>query len=163
VRKSIPKSSQTAILDTNLVLLWLVAKSDPGLLARYKRVQMFTDRDIPLLDQMLGSFQRNLTTPQVLTEVSNFLGQAPPYAQQQLKSTFAEYISARQEIYVRSADLATHRVFLELGLTDCSLEDASFQHTIITTDYRLTGKIVSMGGRALNFNHARAGYLLPNG
>jgi hypothetical protein len=124
---------------------------------------MFTDRDIPLLNRILGSFQSILTTPQVLTEVSNFLGQAPPYAQRQLKNIFAEYISARQEIYVRSADLATHKAFFELGLTDCSLEDASLQHTVITTDYRLTGKIVSMGGRALNFNHARAGYLLPNG
>jgi hypothetical protein len=124
---------------------------------------MFTDRDIPLLNQILGSFQSILTTPQVLTEVSNFLGQAPPYAQQQLKNIFAEHISARQEIYVRSAELATHEILPELGLTDCSLEDASLQHTIVTTDYRLTGKIVSMGGRALNFNHARAGYLLPNG
>jgi len=155
--------NRTAILDTNLVLLWLVAKSDPSLLARYKRVQMFTDRDIPLLKHIAGLFQGLLTTPQVLTEVSNFLGQAPPYAQPQLKSLFAEYISAKEEIYVRSADLATHTVFFELGLTDCSLEDASLQHTIITTDYRLTGKIIAMGGRALNLNHASAGYLLPNG
>jgi len=124
---------------------------------------MFTDRDIPLLNHILGLFQSLLTTPQVLTEVSNFLGQAPPYAQPQLKNLFAHYISARSEIYVPSAGLAAHKLFFELGLTDCSLEDARLQHTVVTTDYRLAGRIVSMGGLALNFNHARTGYLLPNG
>ena len=160
---SILRSSRNAVLDTNLVLLLLVAQVDRSLLTRYKRVQMFTDRDIPLLNQLLGSFQRTLTTPQVLTEISNLLWQAPPHAQRRLKAVFAQYIGATPEIYVRSDELVKRDTFFELGVTDCSLEDASLQHTIITMDFRLAGKILSMGRHALNFNHARAGYLLPNG
>ncbi len=139
------KLNRAAILDTNLVLLFLVAKTDRTLIRSYKRVQMFTDRDVSLREQLLNSFQSILTTPQILTEVSNLLGQAPSHARPKLRDAFAEYIAIREERYVRSAELALHDAFLELGLTDCSLEEASLQHTVITMDYRLAGKIHTMG------------------
>ncbi len=152
--------SHSAVIDTNLVLLLLVARVDQTLLLRYKRVQMFTNRDISLLHQVLKSFREICTTPNVLTEVSNFLGQAPTYAQTPLKKEFAVYIESKKEIYTPSADLVVRQSFFNFGLTDCTLEDASAEHTVITTDHRLAGKIQKMGRRAINFNHARTSYLL---
>lgn len=155
------KQTLSAILDTNLVLLFLVGQTDRTILRRYKRVQMFVDQDIEVLHQILMQFQSNLlTTPQVLTEVSNFLGQASGYDQIILRKAFAEYIQQREEIHVSSAILATRDSFFRFGLTDCALEDASSEHLVITTDYHLAGKIQSMGRFAMNFNHARASYLL---
>jgi hypothetical protein len=153
---------RSAVLDTNLILLFLVGQADRTILRRYKRVQMFVDQDIEVLHQILVQFQGNLlTTPQVLTEVSNFLGQASEYDQLLLKKAFADYIQQqRGEIHVSSAMLATRDSFFRFGLTDCALEDASSEHLIITTDYRLAGKIQSMGRSAMNFNHARTSYLL---
>jgi len=155
-------SSRTAVLDTNLVLLLLVAGTDRSLLKRYKRVQMFDDHDVPLLLELLRSFRSTLTTPQVLTEVSNLLGQAPSHARAHLMDALTGYISSWREIYVESKELAQRDTFHGFGLTDASLEQLSSEHTVITEDYRLAGKIQAMGGKAINFNHLRSGYLLPN-
>lgn len=155
--------NRTAVLETNLVLLLLVAEKDRGLLRRYKRVQMFDDRDVSLLQELPGSFRSTLTTPQILTEVSNLLGQVPPHERPKLMAALVGYISSRREIYVESNDLAQRDTFHRLGLTDASFEELSSTHTVITEDYRLAGKIHAMGGKAVNFDHLRSGYLLPNG
>ena len=68
-----------AILDTNLLLLWLVARTDPRLLEQFKRVQMFTYQDIQILQDILNPYTEFVTTPHILSESRNFIDQAPSW------------------------------------------------------------------------------------
>jgi len=70
-----------ALLDTNVLLLKMVAETDPSLLRTFKRVQTFEERDIALLDRLLSEFDTLLSTPHVLAEASNFIDQAPAHAE----------------------------------------------------------------------------------
>ena len=145
-----------ALLDTNILLLILVAWTDASLLTRFKRVSAFRQEDADLLSDLLTRFRGVVTTPPVLTEVSNFVDQSPAYARDELLVTFKRFVALAREEYVTSQTLITREEFYLLGLTDTALSEASKAATVITADYRLAGKIQSLGGRCINFNQLRA-------
>lgn len=63
------------LMDTNLLLLYLVGAFDPEEVPRFKRTSQFTPADFALLVRFLELFQRIVTTPHVLTEAGNLAGQ----------------------------------------------------------------------------------------
>lgn len=155
--KPLPK---TAVLDTNLVLLFLVAQVDASLLLTYKRVTMFTQNDISLLSKLLDNFELFCTTTSVLTEVSNLLQHAPMHRRLQLMEKLAEYATSRSELSIPSADLVKLDVFFQLGFTDATLSELAEKYTVITTDFHLAGRILAAGCYSINFNHLRSQQLL---
>jgi hypothetical protein len=148
-----------AALDTNILLLRLVAETDPSLLRSFKRVQIFDERDIPILANVLRAFSRLISTPHVLSEVSNFVDQAPQYRRVQLIEVLKRFIDDDDEVYEEARMLSMEETFAPIGLTDTGLFSLSNRATIVTMDFRLAGAIDSAGGSAINFNHLRYGYL----
>ena len=144
------------ILDTNLLLLWLVARTDIALLLQFKRVQAFTRRDIELLRHVVEPFHTFVTTPHILSETSNFIDQAPPARRSVLIDELKDFIRAGIEIYAPATMLIERDEFNALGLTDTAMAELSADAVIITVDFRLAGKIEAMGGSALNFNYYRS-------
>jgi hypothetical protein len=130
-------------------LLWLVAQTDPKLLDSFKRVNTFTPPDIDLLRKLLRDLPEQITTPHVLSETSNFVRQASPL-----------FIMGVDEIYKPAASLIEREEFIALGLTDTGIADVSERAVVITTDYKLSGKITAGGGNAINFNQQRSNKLL---
>ena len=61
------------MLDTNLLLLLLIGSGAPGLLQTFKPTlnQGFTRADFELLVRACSPFETLLTTPHILTELSN--------------------------------------------------------------------------------------------
>src|SRR5690349_21025753 len=59
------------LMDANLLVLYLVGRTNKGRIPTFKRTQQYTIEDFELLDLLAASFQRLVTTPHVLTEVSN--------------------------------------------------------------------------------------------
>jgi len=149
-----------AILDTNVLLLLLVAKTDESLLRTFKRVQSFEPSDISLLDEVLAPFNGFLSTPHVLAEVSNFVDQAPQHRRSELVQELKHYIHAHREHYEAASLLCERGEFEKLGLADTGLSRLSSESTVITTDHHLAGKIQASGGSVVNFNHARSTRLL---
>jgi hypothetical protein len=148
-------SPRAAILDTNLVLLFLVAKVDPSLLVSYKRVQMFSLEDISLLNDLLSEFSLFCTTNSVLTEVSNLLQHSPSQFRQSLMKTLADYATRLSELSLPSAELVKLDAFFQLGLTDAALSEFSRDYTVVTLDFNLSNRILAAGHNAVNFNHLR--------
>lgn len=56
-------------LDTNLAVLFAVGRAERGLIARYKRLQNFSDADFDLLIGLLSQARALVTTPNSLTEL----------------------------------------------------------------------------------------------
>ncbi len=150
------------VLDTNLLLLWLVARTDANLLKRFKRVQQFTYQDFERLQELLQPFRKFVTTPHILSETSNFLDQAPSWQRTALIDALKDFIRSGVEVYHPAGELIDRDEFNALGLTDTAIAQLSTETVILTVDFRLAGKIESMGGNALNFNHYRTGLTIPH-
>ena len=128
---------------------------DQSLLRNFKRVAQFTAQDVVTLTDLAQSFQSLVTTPHVLTEVSNFIDHAPEYRREDLKTALAGFIKLTPERYRPSVELAKLDEFRWLGLADCGLIGLQQEVFIITTDSHLASCIHAQGGRAINFFQLR--------
>jgi hypothetical protein len=145
-----------AVLDTNVLLLLLVASVDISLLRSYKRVSQFTTQDVTALQDLLRSFPELATTPHVLSETDNLIDQAPAYRRQDLKDALVRFIERAPERFRSAKELATFDAFIPLGLTDCGLIDFQQEAMVVTTDFHLAGRIRTRNGLAINFREYSA-------
>lgn len=149
-----------ALLDTNILLLKIVAETDASLLRTFKRVQQFEERDIALLGELLSEFSALISTPHVLAETSNFIDQAPEYRRTELIDSFKRYVAESEERYESALGLVGRAEFVSLGLADTGLSSLSKIAVVITTDFHLTGRIEATGGSVVNFNRIRSSQML---
>ena len=132
-----------AALNTNVLLLKLVADTDKTLVESFKRVNSFQLSDIPTLGRLLERYQGLVTTPPVLAETSNFLDQAPAYRRDDLLRSLSAFVRNSREAFVEARRLIEAELFQTLGLTDTGLVELSTTTTVITTDHQLWGKILA--------------------
>lgn len=153
--------SRGVLVDANILLLYFVGSYDRARIPRFKRTQVFTVEDYDLLIKFLAYFERIVTTPNILTEVSNFSGQLGEPARSDYFVWFAKEISLLDERYVESRSAAQLDSFPRLGLTDCSVMHlAQGEHLVLTDDFNLYQSLQHSGIDAVNFNHLRASNLL---
>lgn len=62
------------LIDANLLLLLAVGRHDPALIASYKHTRSYSADDYSILEQFISLFRTVITTPHIMTEVSNLLG-----------------------------------------------------------------------------------------
>ena len=154
------KALETCAPDTNVLLFFLVAQTDLSLLRTFKRVQNFDSPDVEILRDVLEPFRNMVTTPHVLTEVSNFIDQAPQYRRADLVRALQTFIHSTTESYHESRVLSDRDEFAALGLSDTALSALSDECTVITLDFHLAGRIRQAGGSVINFQHARSQRIL---
>ena len=122
VDERIPKYKRKGLLiDTNLLLLYLVGELEPRLIARFKRTQSFKPEDFTLLKAIADSFSVLVTTPSVLTEVSNLAGQLTGHVRLRFFDLFAEKVQVLHEVHVPSREVTRAKTFQKLGLTDSAI------------------------------------------
>jgi rRNA-processing protein FCF1 len=146
------------VVDTNILLLWVVGTTNTSRITRFKRTEQFSEEDFDLLVDVLNYFHQIWTTPNILTEVYNFANQLRGNEREQALSVFAAGIQATlYEQYYTSPDLSLRADFLRLGLTDCSIIEMAEQETVLvlTDDFTLANYLWSYGLDAINFNHLR--------
>ena len=146
------------LLDTNLLILYIVGSIDPKLIGRHKRTNQFIPEDYRVLKELLRRFPRIVTTPNILTEVSNLLDQTVDRTARALQSILAALIEAQafDERYVRSLDAITIQEFPRLGMADSSVIFlAQEKHLVVTEDIHLYLALSHRGVETLNFNHVR--------
>jgi hypothetical protein len=73
--------SRGILIDTNLLLLYFVGKYDPRRILSFGRTKSraFTLEDFKLLLVVFDYFDRVITTPNILTEVSNLSSKLSDY------------------------------------------------------------------------------------
>jgi len=147
--------SRVAALDSSPLLLWLAGRADPLIIPRFKHLAMFQIDDYELLDRLLLSFESIVTTPHVLTEVSNHAHHLKGSLGESLLNSFSQCSLTTPEIFGSACDSARGEEYLRFGITDCALTALSNDITVITTDFRLSGLLGSQGERVLNFNQYR--------
>ncbi len=148
--------SRGVLVDTNILLLYVVGKYQPELIARFKRSNVFTADEYELLVALLFHFHRIVTTPNILTEVSNLLGQLRDREKAECLQVLAQEIATMDEQFIRSDTAAQTEVYRRLGLTDAGiLSLAQGSYLVLTADFALDCALRATGVDVLNLNHLR--------
>jgi rRNA-processing protein FCF1 len=148
------------LLDTNLLLLYVIGVHDRDLIQRFKRTSKFTPEDFRILTGALDKFAHVLTTPHILTEVSNLAGQLADPLKQAVFRTFAGTIGILTELQVPAREASAEDAFPRFGLTDVAiLRNARDKCLVMTEDFRLSQYLAHEKVEVLNFNNLRT-YLL---
>ena len=152
------------ILDINMFLLHFVGSLNPQIIPTFKRTDSFAIEDFYTLQAILAFAPKVVTTPNILTEVSNLLGQLPDHQKLPCFDLFAAGIEFLDERYLESKPITLMGEFRRFGITDAGLMSLAKEHLIVTIDFPLSNYLSSAGINVLNFNHIRdtAG-LLPIG
>ena len=144
------------VVDTNILVLWMVGRTEVNFIQKFKRTQQFDDSDFNLLAKTLKVFSSVATTPNILTEVSNLCGQMGEPARSLVFKTISEEIKLLGEHYLPSRDLTESEDFLPLGLTDTAIARLGTENRVILTDdWRAAGRLEARGAKVINFNHLR--------
>jgi hypothetical protein len=150
------------LIDTNLLVLFFVGLYSRKRISLFKRTVQFAPEDFDCLTSFMGRFKQVVTTPSILTEVSNMLGQLPSEVRFPVLQKFSIAIRHLQEHFTTSSELSQETCFPRFGLTDASIvRAAQGEFLVLTDDFRLAGYLAKRGIDALNFNHLRT-YLLPS-
>ena len=145
------------LIDANLALLYLVGSFDLRLVGdgKFNKLSNYKTEDYRLLLRLKCRFKKAVTTPHVLTEVSNLTNDLPERTKADCLKKFHETFVEIDELTVPSMKAAQRPEFHFLGLTDSALALVSDQYLIVTDDARLVKKMNESGLQALNFNHLR--------
>src|SRR5437773_11765531 len=93
-----------ALLDANLLLVYVVGKSHPSLLSQFHHTKQY-HRDFPLVERLIDVFFRTIyTTPNVLTEVSNLGGKLGGKLGEEFHSRLGKVVAVLEERYCVSKD-----------------------------------------------------------
>jgi hypothetical protein len=147
------------LIDTNLLLVLIVGSIDRELISRFKRTAAYSASDFDLLVSELSAFGRLVTTPTILAEASNHLGQLRSPARETARGQLKEMIGAWEEHYCASATVMDDVEYRRLGLTDIAICDAALTtRTVFTGDFDLYSLLSRRGALVVNFNHLRSAH-----
>lgn len=140
------------ILDTNLFVLLVVGLFDPAWIDKHKRTNSYTIEDFNRLKRVVGSYNRLVTLPNVLTEVSNLLAQTSDVIRRGLFDKLAPLIKQTEEIHVPSSIPAKHPLFHTFGLTDLAIAELSGrQYVVLTDDRKFISFLDGLGVETMDF------------
>ena len=147
------------VLDSNLLLLFVVGLASQGYIAAHKRLQAYSTDDFVLLQRILSAARKVVVTPNILTETSNLAGQIAEPARTHIYRVLKALVEdalAVEEQYVESRQAVARDEFTRIGLTDSAiLEITTVSHTLLTVDLDLYLAALKQGYKAENFNYLR--------
>lgn len=153
------------LLDTGPLVVLYVGLFDPDQVLRFPHTrqignaeELFTGRDFETILGFVRGFDRLITTPHVLAEVSNFLGRLSGHAKEECFAIFARHLAeaTTEEHRPAAKVLAGKQEFVPFGITDSAIaEVAAGEYLVLTTDARLNAHLVNKGVASLNYNNYR--------
>ena len=141
------------VIDTNILLLFLVGYIDPGKIEEFKLTCKYTKDEFLLLSRLVKGFEKIIITPQILAEVTNHLDNSKIGDEHVAKSIRAVlYGAGTKEKYFKKDDLIDNGFLSKFGFTDVSvLESAkNGKALVLTDDLKLTGLLRNMECDVLN-------------
>jgi hypothetical protein len=150
--------SRILLLDTNLLLLLFIGGKDSSLIYKAKTLSAFVEDDYDLLGDIINKnfFKTLVTTPHIMTEVSNLLGKERDDIRRNGRQTMSEFLDKCSEHIDKSVSLVCDPEFERLGLTDVAIAVASrLPAFVLTADLDLYLYMSRCGLEVANFNHLR--------
>lgn len=150
------KKKAGLVIDTNLLLLYLMGVYDPKKISQFKRTQQFLEEDFQLLLRFIDIFDKVIITPHILTETTNLADIQTFPILKTIMGLLEENLTSSLEII--NSD---QTCFDKFGLSDTAIQHLAQQnYVVLTDDLRLYHYLSTKGYTALNFNHLRSDILL---
>lgn len=144
------------IVDTNILLLYLVGSYDERLVGRFKKTQAYDVDDYVVVRNMLAFFEKVIVLPNILTEVCNHLNQLDEKRRTRLLASLPVHFSLWEEEHIPSIVASRWKYFSAFGLTDSAIALlASREHLVVTDDGRFSALLQSLHIDVVNINHIR--------
>jgi hypothetical protein len=145
------------LIDTNLLIGYLIGSLNPQHLHNCRATKAFSVEDFELLNKFIAQFRSIVTTPHVLTEVSNLAGKLPESLHIPFRTVFQLLIDRLSEESEPSKAISVKEDFLRFGLTDTAISMiAPGRYLVLTDELALAGMLNKRGVHVLNFNHLRS-------
>lgn len=106
------------LLDTGVLLLYLIAEADPAAARSWKRTRQFTELHVAFLRAGIALARRLVTTPHVLTEVMNLSDGVPVRVRGRYFDGLRAFIATARERCPSALTASTDPEFASLGLAD---------------------------------------------
>ena len=144
------------VIDTNILLVYVTGLASPDFVGSTKKTKAYSPEDFKVLDTVLGRFDRCVTFPNILTETSNLLDKAEQNVKFKIMQKLHQVAGWLTELYHPTKNLEFGNDFFVLGVTDqVILSCVSEGLVLLSDDFDLGNRYMSLGGKALNFNHLR--------
>ena len=144
------------IVDTNLLLLYVIGKYNVQRISNFKRTKEYTIEDYEILIRILHKFKKIVTTPNILTEVSNLCGHCNDSEKSSILGKLKEQICILDEQHISSDKICQNNCFVRYGLTDTAIAElAKNSYLVLTSDLPLTLLLQQFKIDVINFNNIR--------
>jgi hypothetical protein len=146
------------LIDTNLLLLLIIGSFDPALIKKNKITanRGFDEADFNRLLGIIGRFQRLVTTPHILTEVSNHSDKVKGEDHKKFVQQFISLIDKLDERWESSKALSKNDAFVRFGLADTAISRLAEENFfVVTVDLPFAGYLQKKGVNVVNFNNIR--------
>ena len=152
-----PASNAGLLVDTNLLVLYVVGTVSQRRIETFKRTSQYTRPDYELLVRVFGYFQALYTVPHVLAEVSN-LTDLSGSDRSAARAILKNVVTLLTEVEMPSVRAAEDPYYPRLGLTDAAIGSAARAHrcAVLTDDLDLYVQLSRDGLPVWNFTHIRA-------
>jgi len=150
--------SKGVLIDTNLLLVYFIGMFDPRRIGSLKRVKSkaFSERDWELLSGIFRYFDKIVTTPNILTEVSNLSGELSEAEKSNYFHVFTNQVLFLTEEFVPSSKVCSLEHFNKFHLTDSGIIDVvKDKYLVLTDDFKLSSYMRTSGIDYINFDHLR--------
>lgn len=153
-------ASRGLLIDTNVLLLYLVGIFDKDLIERFKRTRSYNAQDFALLANLVCLFARIVTTPHILAELSNLSLQMKEPRVTRYFDVVVETLRTMREEYLSKDSLLASRSLRwlpRIGFTDLSIIEAASIHKylVLTDDFTGAQCLHASNCDVINFNHIR--------
>jgi hypothetical protein len=145
------------LVDSSLLVVYLIGLFDRRQLANCRSIKSsFTNDEFELLARIIGLFDLVVTTPHILTEVSNLAGKLPEPLHVPFRRFFAELIGRLTEQDVPATDLSQAPHFVRFGIADTAISlVAPGKYLVLTEEVALYSLLSRNGVDVMNFSHVR--------
>jgi len=152
--------NRTAILDSNLLVLWITYRLGFAAFHHFKRVKSYSYQDALLLEWLISQFKSIATTSYVLAETSNLANELYGAQRESWFEELAKFAVITDEAHVATKIVGLSDQIVRFGVADAALSYLSDKYTLITAEYRLSGYLEEAGQQVVNFNHLRPLWIL---
>ncbi|WP_414887283.1 PIN domain-containing protein [Pseudomonas marginalis] len=142
------------IVDTNLLLLALIGGTSS--IVEFKRTRGYSDADYQLLLKVIDQFEKLVSTPHILAEVSNLTNGLHGNKLRVFYATLKNSLSTIIEVHHPALDISRDYELSPYGLTDVGIVAAAKDnYLVLTDDLRVAGFAHQHCVDVVNFNHIR--------
>ena len=149
------------IVDTNLLILFLVGKYDIDYISKFKITYKYSIEDFEILRDFVVKFKKIIITPHILAELSNLSMKITENRLKEYFKYFIEILKKSDEINIDKNSILLSKYVDKIGITDVGIMLASENDDFlfITDDIKLAYISLSKGLSVLHFSQIRGGYI----